>query len=808
MLSSRVWLWYSTWRETHHPTLGGMHAHRGILTPLVAAAVLAASLSAPALGARIETTPADFQQPGTQPSAVEFNDFELPSPDCSNCHGNFDSSIDAEISDGWASSMMAQAARDPLTRAAAAIANDDAAGSAETCIRCHSPVGWLGGRSSNADFDDLVAGDLHGVTCHMCHRMLDPIARADAPSADAAVLSALTGASVRPGGTCAGTGAACASDAACGVNGPCQVDAGQGRFVVDPDPLPRRGPREFLFHPGHQVMTSPFHARSEACAPCHDVSTPTYTRDGDDTYTLNALAAAHPTQDPDDMFPEQRTYSEWRASDFAEGGVVFPDGRFGGTKTATLPNTVPVSTCQDCHMADVAMQACSQGEARTDAAGHFFTGANTWVLGAVLDEYGASSGLTTASVAAAATRTRAMLEAASDLEVTQDGSTLTVRVVNQSGHKLPTGYPEGRRMWLTVRFFAGDDPTPIAEHGAYDPATAELDLSSAKIYEAHQVLDATTAAATGLEPGTPFHLVLSNAIELDNRIPPRGFTNAAFAKFGGAPVGADYADGQHWDDTIYTIPPDATRVDVELRYQSTSKEYIEFLRDNGGEAGENAHARWVARGRSAPVTMDRVLQDLVPLCTPPDAPCEDGDPCTTSDTCGAGGACEPGTQVACADDGNACTDDVCDSSTGACGVPRAGACDDGDACTTGDTCNAGQCGGDAVGFEGLRCLLTSLQSAQPCGAPLPKKVANTLRKRARKAGALATKAEKKQSAGAKEKIVGKLLNGATKSLAAIDAQATRAVSARKDAQRITQECADAVRALTARPQALLAQLAP
>jgi len=786
----------------------GESTPRGILTPLVVAAMLGAYLSAPAFGARIETKPADFQQPGTQPSAAEFNDFELPSPDCSNCHGNFESSTDAEISDAWAASMMAQAARDPLTRAAAAIANDDAAGSAETCIRCHSPVGWLGGRSSDADFGDLVAGDLHGVTCHMCHRMLDPIARADAPSADAAILSGLTGASVRPGGTCAGQAStACTSDADCGGNGPCRVDAGQGRFVVDPNPLPRRGPREFLFHPGHQVMTSPFHARAEACAPCHDVSTPTYTRDGHDTYTLNELGDPHPTQDPDDMFPEQRTYSEWRASEFAQSGVVFPDGRFGGTKTATLPNTVPVSTCQDCHMADVAMRACAQGDERTDVAGHFFTGANTWVLGAVLDEYGAESGLSTASVAAAATRTRAMLEAASDLEVTQDGSTITVRVVNQTGHKLPTGYPEGRRMWLGVRFFAGNDPTPIAEDGAYDATTAEIGPTS-KLYEAAQVIDTATATATGLEPGTPFHLVLSNSVEHDNRIPPRGYTEAAFAAFGGAPVGADYADGQHWDDTTYTIPPEATRVDVELRYQSTSKEYIEFLRDNGGDAGQNAYDRWVARGRSAPVVMDRVVLDLEPVCTPAEAPCEDGDPCTTSDTCGAGGVCKPGTPVACADDGNACTDDVCDSSTGACGVARTGTCDDGDACTTGDTCNAGQCSGAAVGYEGLRCLLTSLQSAQPCSAPLPKKVANTLRKRSRKANTLATKAEKKQTAGAKEKVIQKLLGGAAKSLTAIDTQATKAVNARKEPQRITQECADTIRALTARPQALITQLKP
>ena len=36
-----------------------------------------------------------------------------------------------------------------------------------------------------ADFANLEPDDLHGVTCHMCHRMADPIARTGAPAIDA-----------------------------------------------------------------------------------------------------------------------------------------------------------------------------------------------------------------------------------------------------------------------------------------------------------------------------------------------------------------------------------------------------------------------------------------------------------------------------------------------------------------------------------------------------------------------------------------------------------------------------------------------
>ena len=52
-----------------------------------------------------------------------------------------------------------------------------------------------------------------------------------------------------------------------------------------------------------------------------------------------------------------------------------------------------------------------------------------------------------------------------------------------------------------------------------------------------------------------------------------------------------YADGQHWDDTTYTIPLTATRVDVLLRYQTTTREYAEFLRDQLG------HRHGAARDR-------------------------------------------------------------------------------------------------------------------------------------------------------------------------------------------------------------------
>ncbi|HWP06991.1 MAG TPA: metallophosphoesterase [Polyangiaceae bacterium] len=69
--------------------------------------------------------------------------------------------------------------------------------------------------------------------------------------------------------------------------------------------------------------------------------------------------------------------------------------------------------------------------------------------------------------------------------------------------------------------------------------------------------------------------------------------------------------------------------------------------------------------------------------------CDDGNACTTLDTCNAG-ACQPGTAVSC-DDDNVCSDDSCNPSTGCVHANNSAPCTDDDSCTTGDVCSGGAC---------------------------------------------------------------------------------------------------------------------
>jgi len=537
------------------------------------------------------TTPEDFVQPGTQPGTL--TDGVLSFGACANCHAGYD--IETEPNYQWVGSMMAQATRDPIFHACLAIAEQDVAFVGELCIRCHSPGGWLEGRSTPTDGSALAGQDFEGVNCHICHRLVDPVADAGNPAPDAGILAALTQVPTNPH---------------------------SGQYVIDPEDR-RRGP--FDLGPSfshHNWEQSSFHQEALLCANCHDVSNPAYTRVGgatpspSDTYVLNDVDTQHPTHDKFDEFPLERTYSEWSQSAFAQAPIDM-GGRFGGNKLL-------VSTCQDCHMPDVSGVACAPGNGgtfRNDLPQHSFDGANTWVpltipdLDQSLDLYGPgeTSGFPDVVFQHAVDRNIDMLGRASDMTLTQEGNSLRVRITNESAHKLPTGYPEGRRMWINVQF-RDDQGALIGEHGAYDDTTAVLTTSDTKVYEAKLGIDAAVSVLTGLPQGESFHFAVNNVVLKDNRIPPRGFTNAGFESIQAHPIAYSYADGQHWDDTNFDIPCGAATVTATFYAQTTSKEYIEFLRDENttNNAGQVAYDLWESHGKSAPVDIDSFTLPLAP----------------------------------------------------------------------------------------------------------------------------------------------------------------------------------------------------
>ena len=73
---------------------------------------------------------------------------------------------------------------------------------------------------------------------------------------------------------------------------------------------------------------------------------------------------------------------------------------------------------------------------------------------------------------------------------------------------------------------------------------------------------------------------------------------------------------------MYLIPSGATSAEVSLFYQSTSKEFIEFLRDENaapdGGAGQVMYDLWNNNGKCPPEIMQQVQMDLIPTSVPAD----------------------------------------------------------------------------------------------------------------------------------------------------------------------------------------------
>jgi hypothetical protein len=255
-------------------------------------------------------------------------------------------------------------------------------------------------------------------------------------------------------------------------------------------------------------------------------------------------------------------------------------------------------------------------------------------------------------------RAKATLSAAAALAV--DGN--TVRITNLTGHKLISGYPEGRRMWLNIKWYDGIG-TQLREDGAYgDVATVEiegtpttvrslLDLegTNTKVYEAHAAITqewadklvntlgmpgtlplaydrvtgavvATLADLVAQAPGTymeSFHFVLNNKVVKDNRIPPwrmrydesviRSILPVPATQYGNPGPGGEY---DHWDEVVLNPPSGAVTATIDLLYQPTSWEYVQFLYlgNDGtnaflGEQGEYLLEAWANTGMAEPHAM-------------------------------------------------------------------------------------------------------------------------------------------------------------------------------------------------------------
>ncbi len=245
---------------------------------------------------------------------------------------------------------------------------------------------------------------------------------------------------------------------------------------------------------------------------------------------------------------------------------------------------------------------------------HDLLGANRFMMQMLAED--AAPGFESAAFDLAITQLDEFTKTAATVEVTApdavdlaDGlSDLQVTVTNETGHKLPSGYSEGRVMWLEVVARYGDEV--VASSGLWDQEAGTIqDDAQVRRYE---------GIAERLSDGTRNHLLLNDFWRSDNRIPPRGLS----ADIETDPVGDRYAkqpDGAwaHWDEVTYAFEgtpeiPDATpgdgaddelAVSVRLLYLINTPDYIRQLADDNEttEVGTELVGRFEAMGGATPV---------------------------------------------------------------------------------------------------------------------------------------------------------------------------------------------------------------
>lgn len=539
----------------------------------------------------------DFTPHGTQPGLA------FPMSSSSKCHGCHagGNEVDDKINMPyltWVGSMKANAGRDPLFWAALDVANNDFPGVGDFCLKCHSPQAWFKGNvvkpaipgnplvdgANGCEMDGSFTArhgeqnDFGGVTCHFCHRIDET-----GPLGEPQIIQ---------------NGSVWIDDETCenGGFGPC-----------------RKGPYGDAEYndggstPPHAWEYSSFLESAEFCGSCHNVSSPTVEQNG---MLAPVQRLWHKGTQTNLAMPVERTYSEWQNSYFSD--LIYRDDleQLSGVE---LPAIARGETCQGCHMPQsesLEARACvfdpldnGVGRRAGNLRTHQFAGGNSWIpqvlknlYGAALelDEDGREEAFDLTSMYAldmlqnksALVETQVVSQTATDID-------LSVKVTNLTGHKLPTGYPEGRRMWLHVVASDGNDQV-FWESGAYDPLTGVLtEDAQIKIYESLQGIwnpaadgGAGACEITDGDGDKMFHFVLNNCVAKDNRIPPLGFTGATNLEM--LPVGITYpARPGHpdqvvnYDVTSYQVPITGVTgpisFEATLKYQIASKEYIDFL---------------------------------------------------------------------------------------------------------------------------------------------------------------------------------------------------------------------------------------
>jgi len=567
------------------------------------------------------------------------------SANCMGCHAGYNTAVEPGFN--WQGSMMSNAMRDPIFWATLTVAAQDSIwavgrpNATDICLRCHSPAGWLGGRSDPTNGSAMTGADFDGVSCDFCHSSYDPFFEDQASGAregnDWLGYWDETNLSGNPSNAAAAETLAADRTAAAGrtlfngtpmysANRPrfsTWTESGSGQYFVST--LKNRRASFADAVPKHQMFYSRYHKSKHFCGSCHDVSNPVLANlankdavPGDGTTVLTTeQQSAHA------YFHVERTNSEFMLSGYGQQGGTEGVGPFAPAVFKTSQPGNKIASCQDCHMKDTTGVAANKASGvlrptnslehpKSGLPSHDFQGGNAVIPrllastvpgspnysadNAALFNQGANvltldmtAGLppNAAALIAASDRSLVELQAASALQVISfqpSSGALMFRVQNHTGHKLPTGYPEGRRMFVNVRALKAG--ALVQELNPYDLTAGTLKglggssppLGPGEVYSDQLVYESHPRSSLTGEDHT-FHFALADGRYKDNRIPPKGFRiNEAAARLSEPAWGGSVAPGYFtpqeyangYDEVSLTLPAGIDSVQIRVFYQTTS----------------------------------------------------------------------------------------------------------------------------------------------------------------------------------------------------------------------------------------------
>lgn len=519
----------------------------GVITVLIAI-WLAGCQAAPAK----QPTPAQQDQdshPGQAILLSSFTTSDFSGPgSCATCHIALkdEAGVDVSMPNTWRSTMMANAAKDPLWQAK--VSSEVArlpqlqAEIEEKCTTCHMPMGKTQAITDGmpvAALDDgfynpdhpMHPAAIDGVSCTLCHQVREEnLGQAESFS----------------GGYSVDTS----------TNAP-------DRLVFGPYEQPVAEQMQGMS--GFTPTYSAHMGTSEHCGTCHNLYTPYVDSQGN-------VAGE---------FPEQTPYTEWQHSQFG------------------VENT----SCQSCHMPEAQGSVVisiipGNLDARQPFYQHFFVGGNAFMT-KMLSDWGAELGVTADPVHFEGTRTRVIDQiqkqtAQLSLEsITLEDDTLTAKlqVTALTGHKFPTSFPT-RRAWLHVILSDGAGAVIFQSGQPNEDGTITGNAADASLtaYEPHYDIITQQDQVQIYEPimgdsdgKVTYTLLRAGQYLKDNRLLPAGAVKAQLppdiAVYGQAISDENFIDGS--DQVTYQVDVSDAQgpftLNAELLYQPVSFSFIQDL---------------------------------------------------------------------------------------------------------------------------------------------------------------------------------------------------------------------------------------